>query len=455
MHQGKILHIVHCVDTEGPLHESLDATSERLEKTFGLTYKNLTYEKLLSLQKGEKIPDDLKVQVMAFLSPQRMHYNRTWADIDNMLEEMMSLDWRNNLSDDFGNPYRFNWFIVDHVGFDNANPRRRALGYHTIYDYYSEKIRLKNLDDKIYWHFHSTSFFHECHKTSNNFSFSNHHLQVLSRRIIDKLDFPVAYRPGAHTERPDSNLFLEQWIPFDYGNQGMPEKEEDKKQKDISGGRYGDWRRAPTAWGIYHPDFYDYQKNGGMKRYLARCLNLGSRLREINDEEIEKAFKQVDNGSNTILSVTNHDEREMRNDIDHFMHKVRNMQQKYPDVKIKHSNAVDAIRDIAAISYEPPTNLNISFDNNTIQITADKAIWGPQPYFCFKTKDKRYIHENLDYHGGLKWSYVFDDDTIRLDQIEKIGLATHDNFGNTSVYVLSEKSSFTITEKTFLNQYEN
>ncbi len=452
---NKVLHIVHCVDTEGPLYESLDATSERIEKTFGLKYENLTPKMLESLQRGENIPENLKADVMSFLSPERLSYKKTWSEVSEMVDELMTDDWRNKYKDDYGNGYKFNWFILDHVGFENANPRRRATGYHVVYEYFHEKIRINEVSDKLYWHYHSTPFFYEAHKTSNNFSFSNHHLQVLSRRIIDKQDFPAAYRPGAHTERPDSNLFLEQWVPFDYGNQGMPEREEDKKQKDIGGGRYGDWRRAPSDWGTYHPDFYDYQKKGNMKRYLARCLNLGSRLREINTSEIEKAFKQVSTQGSTIISITNHDEREMRQDIDIFMNNIYEIQKKYPDVKIKHSNAVDAIRDIENLSFENHTKLKIEIEENKINISADKEIWGPQPYFCFKTKDQRYIHENLDYHGGLDWSYVFDDDTIRLDQIEKIGLATNDNFGNTSVYNLSEKSGFMEIEETLLNYNEN
>ena len=31
----KILHIVHCVDTEGPLNETINATFERLKNVFG------------------------------------------------------------------------------------------------------------------------------------------------------------------------------------------------------------------------------------------------------------------------------------------------------------------------------------------------------------------------------------------------------------------------------------
>ena len=55
------------------------------------------------------------------------------------------------------------------------------------------------------------------------------------------------------------------------------------------------------------------------------------------------------------------------------------------------------------------------------------------PFFCFKTKGEQYIHENLDYHGGTHWSYTFDEDTIPLEKLEAIGIATNDNYGNTTV----------------------
>ena len=37
MADSNILYVVHCVDTEGPLNETLDATFERLESIFGIT----------------------------------------------------------------------------------------------------------------------------------------------------------------------------------------------------------------------------------------------------------------------------------------------------------------------------------------------------------------------------------------------------------------------------------
>jgi hypothetical protein len=446
---GNVL-LVHCVDTEGPLYESVSATFERVENTFGLKF-TASREQLSRLQQGLDTPDHLKEAVMEFLSEDRLRYNTSWTEVDNMLHGMMAEDWRMRYADDYGNGYVFSWYILDLLGAE-SNPRRKALGFHAIYEHYRDILAEHgNTADKLYWHNHPVSFFFEANKTSNNFSFTNHHVQSISRRIIDHLDFPASYRPGCHCERPDINLFLEMWIPFDYANQGMPERAEDSLQKDIGGGRYGDWRRATSEWETYHPDWYDYQAKGNMKRYISRCLNLDARLRPITREEIVCAFERAASGKDTIMAVCNHDCREMRHHIDRYMQTVREVQQGFEGVRIRHMNAVDAVRMSERLPQEEPTRLDFSWEGPRLHVKADKPVWGPQPWFCFKTGDKRYIHENFDFQDGLHWTYDFDEDTVTLDQIESIGVATNDNYGNSSIYRLTNDRDLEKTKSAFRN----
>lgn len=448
--KGEVI-LVHCVDTEGPLHESVTATFERIENVYGLKFEP-SPQQLERIQRGLDLPEDLKADVMAFASKDRLNYHRNWHEVDACVRDLMRPEWRQALADDHGCGYVMSWFVMDHVGF-KTNPRFRALGFHVIYEHYRELLaEFKPVGDSIYFHTHPVPFFFEANKTSNNFSFTNHHIEVINRRLIDYLDFPAAYRPGANCERPDINLFLEMWIPFDYGNQGMPQNELELKQKDLAGGRWGDWRFATSEWEVYHPDFYDYQKKGQMKRFIARSLNLNSRVRPITVDEIRKAFHRADSGLNTIIAVTDHDEREMRPYIIEYMDTVRAVQKEFPGVTIRHANAIDAIRLAEALEYREPTKLDFAWHSDRLEVTADGPIWGPQPWFCFKTKDKRYIHENFDRLDVEGWSYVFDDNTLFLDQVESIGIATNDDFGNTVTYRLSADKDLSKTKSMVRNQ---
>lgn len=424
--------LVHCVDTEGPLYESLTATFERIEATFGLDFTP-SKEQLTRLQQGLDVPDHLKDRVMDFVSTDRLDYNRSWTEVDAMLDTLMSRQWRMEHVDDFENGYVFSWFVMDHVGFV-SNPRQRALGFHSVYEHYVEQLRLNNPEqDALYWHFHPVPFGFQANRASCNYSFTNLHIESISRRLLDHLDFPAAFRPGLHCERPDINTFLEMWIPVDFGNQGMPERAEDALQKDVGGGRFGDWRRAPSDWGVYHPDWYDYQAKGGMKRYIARCLNLNARIRPITREEIVRAFERAKQGKPAILAVTSHDQNKMAEPISRYMELVRDVQRQFPGVRIRHANAVDAVRRAESIPSGPPVHFDLAWDGNRLDVIADKDIWGPQPWLCFKTLDNRYLHENPDKQGNRHWSFIFDADSIVLQSLEAIGLATNDDQLNTTI----------------------
>lgn len=431
----KILHIVHCVDTEGPLNESLKATFERIFQAFGIRLKP-SKTNLRKIRLGKIKIKKNNEALRLFVSKDRLNYKKNWNEINKMMKEMLSKQWRNQFKDDFNNGYLFSWFIVDHVGA-TKNPRKRTTGIGAIFKKYLKILKKsKSVNDEIGWHYHPPSYDKSLIKNSNNFSFSNYPYKILANRILNHGWFPSSFRPGFHLERPDINLFLEQWIPFDYGNQAVfSESTESKAQIDLADGRYGDWRNAPKQWMPYHPDFYDYQKKGTMRRFITKCLNLNSRVRPINEKEIIKAFLNAKKGLPTILAVTNHDEREMRPYIKEFYAQVRTIQKKFPGVKIKNNTASKAVQEALNLKIKKPLRIKTTWKRNKIEILANKKIWGPQPFFCFKLKNNKEYWENLD-RSKNGWSFTFDENTFPKKEIAKIGIATSDSTGSTYVKVI-------------------
>ena len=243
----KKLFIVHCIDTEGPLCETINETFKRINETYGLNYES-TEENLRKLQNQEMNLGNLNEIIAKHISPDLLNYNSSWLDIDRMLEKISTKDFREHTLDDEGKGWICSWHCVDHLGLIE-NPRKKDYGYGKIFRHYKSKLKeLDCINDEINWHFHPISItggaLHAASSYLNNYNLL---IQILCRRILDDNWFPVVNRPGFHTERPDSHLFLEQWIPFDYANQSGAYND----QPDLENNRFGDWNRAPKAgWAI-------------------------------------------------------------------------------------------------------------------------------------------------------------------------------------------------------------
>lgn len=438
MCEEKIVYVVHCVDTEGPLYESLNATFKRLYEAFGIDL-DPSIETLKKLQKQEINLDGIEQNVSTFLHPKRLYYNKTWKEIDDMLEKITSSEFRSKYTDSYNNKWIYNWFCVDHVGLPKLNPRRRSLGFHTIYDHYFEYNKKHKIDcDLIQLHFHPLPIIKDMDRSGTNFLGSFLIFKILARKIIDRNYFPTVYRPGYHTERPDANWLLEMWIPFDYGNQSM--KKNDVGQPDRSNGRFGDWRRAPLKWMPYHPDIYDYQKEGSCKRYITRCLNMESRIRQITEDDIRDAFNDAQNYGKSLLSFTNHDFRDMYTEIDKIWNMINNVSNDFKDIKFKMVNSIDGIRNVMNIERIPPPEFKIKITkgktSSLFEVQSKNDIFGPQPFLAIKTKTQDYIWENFDFQTDNTWTYTFDFDTLDIGAVEKIGVAANNAYGIAEIVVL-------------------
>lgn len=430
------VHVVHCIDTEGPLHESLEATFDRLHT---MTGKRLSPSRatLAALRRGEVDLGGKEAVAQLALSEQLLAYNDSWEKIDQMLDVMMSERFRQRYSDPEGGPWIFNWFCVDHVGY-SVNPRRRDMGYHNVFDHYRAKVREHDAPDEIHWHVHPMSTYGEAHRNAVSYMRSPHVMETLARRVLDRAWFPVAFRPGFHVERPDSHWLLEQFVPFDFGNQALADESLESSQNDLAEGRFGDWRRAPTDWSPYHPHHDDYQVPGNSRRVIFRCLNLGTRLRLLDEAEVRKAFERAAAGLDTILAFTDHDFRDMRPDVATVHRLVEKVSREFPAVEWRNSGALEAARKVLGLQPSSQLEFSVEFTRNdgTLKLSARSShpIFGPQPFLAVKSHSQTYSFDNLDIQEPFRrWSYVFDEQSFRPAAIEAIGLAAADAFGQTAI----------------------
>ncbi len=428
------IYFVHCVDTEGPLYETLDATFVRLKQIYGIKI-DATEENLRKLQNRALDLGGIEVEVAKTLNGSLIRTYGTFAEIEDMLKRFNSRAFRERLKDSAGTGWKCSWFCMDHVGFGGENPRMRIAGYHAIFDWYSQKID-DAFGDTIQWHYHPTSINGDYNACGMNYVASGNVFEILARKVIDRLFFPAVYRPGFHTERPDSHWLLEQWIPFDYANQAMI-SDTKTEQRDVKNGRFGNWQGATASWEPYHPDYADYRKEGNCKRVIARCLNMNTRMRNIGEQDFEQAFLEAGNGKNQLVSFTDHDFRDICYDVEMMRGMIGKMSQKYPNVQFEFCNALEGMRKYFGLATKSCNlGLELELENKSLAIRADDNIFGVQPFFCLKLFGGRYIWSNLDFVGERQWAFTFDRDSVELECIEKIGIAANSTSGVTDVVVV-------------------
>jgi hypothetical protein len=439
MGSDKTVYIVHAIDTEGPLYESLNAKFERLKDTFNIEIEP-SNSNLIKLQKGEFNLNGKESAVKDFLAPKLLKYNDSWEKIDSMLGNIMSPNYRRRFVDSYDNGWIYNWFCLDHVGYD-SNPRRREIGFHNILDRYVEFIdKYKANMDGIHWHFHPMSTYKEAHRCATSYENSPHLHETLCRMIIDRGIFPSTFRAGFQSERPDSNWFLEQWIPFDCTNMSIQNPEDFELFSDFKKGRSGDWRRAPSDWSVYNPDIYDYQKVGSCNRHIGRFLNISTRIANITQGEVDKAFDRANSGKPTLLGIASHDFRDMELEVDLVRELIDTASKRYPEVKFKFCEAKDAFNNVVHQG-DTGNGLNLKVDfykedgNYVIDVTTENGkVFGPQPYLAIKTKSGNFIHDNFDFGlDGKSWHYIFHFDSVLSTDVDKIGVASNDKYGNTYI----------------------
>lgn len=433
-----VLYLVHCIDTEGPLTETLAATFQRISSTFGLQLP-ANSETLLKLQNRQLDLNGFDDAVARMVAPELLAYNPDWGAIRSMLNELLSDKFRRRMPDDFGNGWVFSWHCMDHMHY-RENPRHKDVGYGNIFRFYRSALsETGSSRDELNWHFHPVSItgnpLHAATSYANSYAVLS---EILCRRILEDGWFPTVNRPGFHAERPDSHAFLEQWIPFDYANQ-VHEDEED--QPDTAGGRFGDWRRAPRSWRGYQPSHDDYQQPGSCRRRIFRCLNVGTRLRTLKINHVREAFAEAREQGAAILAFSDHDYRDIRPDVETVRAMLAEVRPEFPEVSLRFSGAEAAARELSGMADDPGPRLSLRLVGNRLIVQLEQGrIFGPQPFLALKSRGGRVFHDNLDVQElGRLWTYILDDQTLPPSVVAVAGVGTAGRYGGFHVARLEMK----------------
>ncbi|MEX0694483.1 MAG: hypothetical protein WD075_08580 [Rhodospirillales bacterium] len=437
------IYFVHCIDTEGPLYESLDAKFQLLKEVFNIDGLPVSWDNFAKLQAGKLDIGGKEREVAEFFNSQRVNLNRTWTEVEAMLDRITAPEFRNSRPDSNGNGWVYNWFCLDHINYQ-YNPRRRDIGFHNVFDFYADYLqRTEGYGDALHWHFHPMSTYSDAHRCATHYFRSPEIFEILCRKIIERNWFPSTYRAGFNLERPDSHWFLEQWIPFDISNSSQEDNTLLENSLDLRNGRAGDWRRALKEWSIYHPDHDDYQRPGNCRRWIGRALHLLNRLYSLTENEVVRAFEQAAAGKPALVGLCSHDFRDMGAEVEYVRDLIDKVSPSYPGVTYEFAEARHAFRQVIGSESDaaPALDFDLTFnpaddnDHASIDVTLKQgSVFGPQPFLAIETKSRRFIHDNFDFTDfGTRWSYAFYGDTLPIDDVARIGVAANDKFGNTCI----------------------
>ncbi len=415
-----VVYVVHAVDVEGPMTETSEATFERMQayglpKTIPATERNL---RLIQQGKFEGIDKGLAGKLKIVFNPHSLGYLTCWKEIDDILSECTSEAFRTKYCSSDGSPYTFSWFVYDHHEGFTDNPRFHEVGTHKIFDHYMDLFLKKNeFNDGVYWHYHHPSINGHALEANTCWTNSTTHEEIIARRIIERKWYFSCFRAGLHLERNDVSRWLEMFFPFDFSARYTEDDSVYPPGSDF------DWRGCPNKWGAWHPDWSDYRKQGGMRRWLFRCTDLWTYLNILTEEEVSEAFEQALQNGDSVLTYYNHDYRDIRYEIRGGYEVIRKVAERYPDVEWKFVTAVEAAQSHLGFQPDKP-KLTCELNGDLLHVRCKGKIFGPQPFLAIQERNC-FFRDNFTDEGNNTWAYRF----RNLNDVAAFGVAANSPSG--------------------------
>ena len=221
---------------------------------------------------------------------------------------------------------------------------------------------------------------------------------------------------------------------IDYSNRVSHRSEYTENINDFN------WYGAPSHWGYYHPSRENLLEPGMMRRYVVRCVDLRSRLHDLQRWEVEEAFKlSIELNKPVILSYFSHDHRDMRPETQYAIELTKSVSEEY-GVPFEWSDAKNALQESAGLR---PTIIEIGFENkddNMLMITFKDMIYQKNPFVYTRDAASNIRYHKLDLEYVPNCPYYLARTYLKIDpSFVQVGVACTSMSGDKSIKIMDLK----------------
>jgi len=173
----------------------------------------------------------------------------------------------------------------------------------------------------------------------------------------------------------------------------------------------------------------------------------------IREQDVRQAFEEAAEGKPVVLSITNHDFRDMAPDVEGFCKMLETVAREFPQVPFFYSEALSAMRWALEVRPEPPCELECTIETvdgsaAVLKVSSKTPTFGPQPWLALKTASGEYHFDNFDIDVPFhRWQYVFDQETFPLSALSAIGVAANNAYGTTTVVRIDPATRMSATKR--------
>lgn len=343
----------------------------------------------------------------------------TWAEVDAAMDKLFDPAFRARCPDPAGGSLKIGWFFLTWTGFA-TNPRQRAFGYHAVRDHYLERwgSQLAAYGDEQCWHYHHPAASGVGNEWGLDWSASDEHDRILSRQVLERDWWPACFRAGGTILDAESSRWIDRWFPFDYSNRAPLE---------LPG--LVDWSSGVADWALYHPDPEDFRRPGSGRRRLARTLDLVTGVHVFSEDDMREGFERASGGLPAVVSVFDHDYRDIADRIDAFRELVARVASEYPQVEWRFAGPVEAARAYLGGAPAQPLQLEAAVAGDAVHVWATEPLFQSLPWLAVRTPAGEVVHleAGLVRQDEMHWTW-----RPELDW-EEAGFAGSTDFGATDV----------------------